>query len=84
MGELLILGADIKVEDKVAIVEGVKRLSGAEVTATELRGAAALVVAGLSAEGTTYISGLKYINRGYEDIEKNLCSIGAVVKTCKE
>lgn len=80
VGELLRLGADIKVEDKVAIVEGVKRLSGANVTAADLRGAAALVVAGLSAEGVTEISGLNHIDRGYENIEDNLRKIGAVVK----
>ncbi len=80
VGELLRLGANIKVEDKVAIVEGVKRLSGANVTAADLRGAAALVVAGLSAEGVTEISGLNHIDRGYENIEDNLCKIGAVVK----
>lgn len=80
VGELLRLGADIKVEDKVAVVEGVKRLSGAKITATDLRGAAALIVAGLGAEGITEISGLKHIDRGYEKIEKNLCKIGASVK----
>ena len=80
VGELLRLGADIKVEDKVAVVEGVKRLSGAKITATDLRGAAALIVAGLGAEGITEISGLKHIDRGYEKIEENLCKIGASVK----
>lgn len=80
VGELLRLGADIKVEDKVAIVEGVKKLSGAKVTAMDLRGAASLVVAGLSAEGITEISGLKHIDRGYENIEDNLCKLGASVK----
>lgn len=80
VGELLRLGADIKVEDKVAIVEGVKKLSGAKVTAMDLRGAASLVVAGLSAEGVTEISGLKHIDRGYENIENNLCKLGAMVK----
>lgn len=80
VGELLRLGADIKVEDKVAIVEGVKKLSGAKVTAMDLRGAASLVVAGLSAEGITEISGLKHIDRGYENIEESLCGLGASVK----
>ncbi len=80
VGELLRLGADIKVEDKVAIVEGVKKLSGAKVTAMDLRGAASLVVAGLSAEGITEISGLKHMDRGYEHIEDNLCKLGALVK----
>ena len=80
VGELLRLGADIKVEGRVAIVEGVKRLLGAEVTAMDLRGAAALVVAGLGAEGTTKISGLSHIDRGYENLENNLESVGASIK----
>ena len=80
VGELLRLGADIKVEDKVAIVEGVKKLSGAKVTAMDLRGAASLVVAGLSAEGVTEISGLRHIDRGYESIEEKLSCLGASIK----
>lgn len=80
VGELLRLGADIKVEGRVAIVEGVKRLSGTDVTAMDLRGAAALVVAGLGAEGTTKISGLSHIDRGYENLENNLASVGASIK----
>ncbi|MBR2579145.1 MAG: UDP-N-acetylglucosamine 1-carboxyvinyltransferase, partial [Clostridia bacterium] len=80
VGELLRLGADIKVEGRVAIVEGVKRLLGTEVTAMDLRGAAALVVAGLGAEGRTKISGLSHIDRGYENLENNLESVGASIK----
>lgn len=80
VGELLRLGADIKVEDKVAIVDGVKRLSGAKVKAMDLRGAACLVVAALSAEGKTTITGLNHLDRGYENIENNLYSIGASIK----
>lgn len=80
VGELLRLGANIKVEGRVAVVEGVRRLSGAPVEAADLRGAAALVVAGLAAEGITQISGLKHLDRGYETIENSLLSIGAVVK----
>ena len=80
VGELLRLGADIKVEGRVAVVEGVKRLSGTEVTAMDLRGAAALVVAGLGADGTTKISGLSHIDRGYENLENNLESVGASIK----
>lgn len=79
-GELLRMGADIKVEGRVAMVDGVKSLYGASVTATDLRGAAALVVAGLGAEGTTIIGGLSHIDRGYEDIEGKLSTIGANVK----
>ena len=60
-----------------------KRLSGAKVNAMDLRGAAALIVAGLSAEGTTEISGLEYLDRGYEKIEENLSKIGAVINRTK-
>lgn len=80
VGELLRLGADIKVEGRTALVNGVKGLSGAEVKAMDLRGAAALVVAGLCAEGTTKISGLRHIDRGYEDIEGTLSKLGANIK----
>lgn len=80
VGELLRLGADIKVEGRVAVVEGVKRLTGTEVTAMDLRGAAALVVAGLGAEGTTKISGLNHIDRGYENLERILTGVGASIK----
>ena len=80
VGELLRLGADIKIEGKVAIVEGVKRLSGANVTSTDLRGAAALVISGLAAEGITTISDVHHIDRGYESIEKNLKSLGANIE----
>ena len=67
------------IEDKVAIVDGVKRLSGAKVKAMDLRGAASLVVAGLSAEGTTVVTNIKHLQRGYENIEENLKNIGASV-----
>lgn len=80
VGELLRLGANIKVEGRVAIVEGVPRLSGAPVEAADLRGAAALVVAALAAQGTTQITGLKHLDRGYESIEKSLALLGADIK----
>ncbi len=80
VGELLRLGAHIKVEGKVAIVEGVDHLSGAPVEAADLRGAAALVVAGLAAQGTTQITGLHHLDRGYEMIEQRLSGVGAVIK----
>lgn len=75
--ELLRLGADIKVEGRTAVIEGVRRLSGADVRAVDLRGAASLVVAGLCADGVTGISGLEHIDRGYDDIEGNLSKLGA-------
>ena len=77
VGELLRLGANIKVEGRVAIVEGVERLSGAPVESPDLRGAAALVVAGLAAQGTTEITGLRHLDRGYERIEQSLAQLGA-------
>ncbi len=80
VSELTRLGADIKVEGKVAIIEGVPRLYGANTTATDLRGGAALVAAGLCAEGTTTISNLRHIDRGYESIEKSLSQVGASIR----
>ena len=80
VGELLRMGANIKVEGKVAVVEGVRKLYGAQVEAPDLRGGAALAVAGLAAEGITQLGGLHHIDRGYESLEKSLSSIGAKVK----
>lgn len=71
------MGADILVEGKVAVIEGVNRLYGAKVEAPDLRGGAGLVAAALSAEGRSEISNIQYIDRGYEEIEKALSSIGA-------
>lgn len=78
--ELSRLGAKINVEGRVAVVEGTDRLSGAELMATDLRGGAAMVVAGLFADGTTKIGNAGYIYRGYEDIEMRLKSVGADIK----
>jgi UDP-N-acetylglucosamine 1-carboxyvinyltransferase len=77
VGALQRMGADIKVEGKVAVVEGVPILYGAKIEASDLRGGAGLVTAALSAEGTTEISGVHYIDRGYENIETVLSSLGA-------
>lgn len=78
--ELKRMGADIHIEGRTAIVRGVKKLSGAKVVARELRGGAALIAAGLCAEGITRISGTEYIDRGYEDIEKNITALGGSIK----
>ncbi|MGN1114420.1 MAG: UDP-N-acetylglucosamine 1-carboxyvinyltransferase [Oscillospiraceae bacterium] len=78
--ELVRMGADIKVEGKVAVIEGVKKLYGANVVATDLRGGAALVIAALAAEGETIISNVKYIDRGYEEIENQLSSVGGRIQ----
>ena len=80
VGELNRLGAKIKVEGKVAIIEGVPQLSGAPVYARELRGGAALVVAGLAASGETQVLDPVYIDRGYERFERNLRSVGAQIR----
>ena len=80
VSELMRLGAQIKVEGRVAVIQGVERLSGAKLCAAELRGGAALVTAALAAEGTSEISGTAYIDRGYESIENALRSVGADIR----
>lgn len=75
--ELARFGAKIKVEGKIAIVDGVKKLFGATVEATDLRGGAALVIAALAAEGKSVIKSVKHIDRGYTPIENVLSSLGA-------
>lgn len=80
VSELLRMGANIKVEGRVAVSQGVNCLHGADVEAMDLRGAAALIVAALGAEGRTTIDGLKYLDRGYESIEVTLSNLGAEIK----
>lgn len=80
--EMKRLGADISLQDKVAVVTGVGELYGAPVTTTDLRGGAALVVAALAAEGETIIYDTGHIDRGYEDLDRQLSELGADV--CKE
>lgn len=77
--ELNRMGANVKVDGRIATVEGCEHLNGASVYATDLRAAAALVVAGLMAHGVTEIYNLKYLDRGYEDIEEKLRSLGAQI-----
>ncbi len=77
VSELAKMGAKIKIEGKVALIDGVERLGGAKVASPDLRGGAALVIAGLAAEGKTVITSLEHIDRGYEKIEDCLKSIGA-------
>lgn len=74
------MGADITVDGRLAVVRGVGQLSGANVCAMDLRGGAALVVAGLAAQGRTTITDVYHIDRGYENLEKTLSGIGAVIK----
>lgn len=75
--ELKRMGADIKIEGRNAIVKGVKTISGAQVKATDLRAGAALIIAGLIAEGETEINEIHHIDRGYDDIVQKLQNIGA-------
>ena len=75
--ELRRMGAKIQVDGKVAVIEGVEKLTGAPVRASDLRAGAALVIAGLAAEGTTEIEEIGYIERGYEDIVAKLRKLGA-------
>ncbi len=81
VAELMRLGAKISVEGRVAVVEGVDALSGAELEATDLRGGAALVTAGLFADGVTKIGKAGYIYRGYEELEEKLRGVGADIRT---
>ncbi|MBC7333593.1 MAG: UDP-N-acetylglucosamine 1-carboxyvinyltransferase [Actinobacteria bacterium] len=78
--ELNRMGANIKVDGHHAIIKGVEKLSGAPVRAFDLRAGAALVLAGLVAEGTTEVSDIYHIRRGYEDFEKKLQSLGACIR----
>jgi UDP-N-acetylglucosamine 1-carboxyvinyltransferase len=76
--ELMKMGASIKVDGRTAIIRGVKKLTGAEVKAGDLRGGAALVLAGLAAEGTTMVDNVKlHIDRGYDKLENKLAKLGA-------
>jgi UDP-N-acetylglucosamine 1-carboxyvinyltransferase len=71
------MGASIRVDGSTAIVEGVAQLSAAPVTGSDLRAAAAMVLAGLAANGTTKVSGLKHLDRGYDNVEAKLNAVGA-------
>ena len=75
--ELKKMGANIKVEGRVAIIDGTDKLTGAVVKATDLRAGAAMVIAGLMAEGETQITSIEHIDRGYPHIEDKFKSIGA-------
>ena len=74
------MGADIKIKGRNAIVNGVKGLHGAKVSASDLRGGAALILAGLNAEGLTEVENVFHIERGYYAIEEKLSALGADIK----
>ncbi len=78
--ELVRMGAHIKIDNRLALIEGVERLSGASVTATDLRASAALILAGLVADGTTTIGALHHLDRGYDSIEAKLSNLGAKIE----
>lgn len=78
--QLTLMGTRIKVDGKVAIINGVNRLSGAPVKATDLRAGAAMVIAGLAAEGTTEIENIEFIDRGYDDLVEKLQLLGADIR----
>ncbi|EOD01262.1 UDP-N-acetylglucosamine 1-carboxyvinyltransferase [Caldisalinibacter kiritimatiensis] len=78
--ELVRMGANIKTIGKVAVVKGVKELTGANVSAKDLRGGASLVLAGLAAKGVTKVNNIYHIERGYDDFHKKLASLGADIK----
>ncbi len=78
--ELLRMGANIKLEGRLAVIKGVKRLMGANVFARDLRGGAALVLAGLAADGETTVNGTRHIDRGYENMESGLKQLGAIIR----
>jgi len=78
--ELNRMGANIKIDGHRAVIKGVGKLSGAPVRSFDLRAGAAMVLAGLAAEGSTEVSDINHIRRGYEDFEEKLCSIGADIR----
>ena len=80
VSELIRMGAKIRAEGRVAVVDGVPKLYGAEVFSPDLRGGAALVVAGLCAEGVTTVNNVGYIDRGYEDFSDNLSVLNADIR----
>lgn len=78
--ELAKMGANLDIDDRQATIDGVLNLTGASVYTTDLRAGAALVVAGLMAQGTTEIANTHYIDRGYEQLERKLCHLGADIR----
>ena len=80
VAELVRMGADVTVCDRTAVIAGVEKLHGAEVNACDLRGGAALVLAGLVAEGQTVVKNIRHVDRGYENFEGKLRTLGADVR----
>lgn len=82
--ELVKMGADISISDKTAVIRGVRSLSGCDVYAADLRSGAALVVAGLSADGETFVHNTGYIDRGYESLDRTLALLGADIERVED
>jgi UDP-N-acetylglucosamine 1-carboxyvinyltransferase len=81
--ELIRLGADIRIDGNTAVVQGVAKLDGATVMATDLRASAGLVIAGLAAQGQTLVDRIYHLDRGYEGLERKLIALGARVRRVK-
>ncbi|MBC7330324.1 UDP-N-acetylglucosamine 1-carboxyvinyltransferase [bacterium] len=84
LSELARMGADVKVEGRTAVIKGVKELTGAPVVISDLRAGAALIIAALMARGESQIAGLENVDRGYENLEGKLASLGASIKRVAE
>ena len=82
--ELARMGARIEIDGHLARVDGVERLTGAQVMATDLRASVSLVLAGLAAEGDTYVNRVYHLDRGYERLEEKLAACGAVIERLKD
>jgi UDP-N-acetylglucosamine 1-carboxyvinyltransferase len=82
--ELVRMGADIHVTGSTALVRGGRRLTGAPVMASDLRAGAALVLAGLAAEGETLVQRIYHVDRGYEHLVDKLSAVGATIRRVKE
>ena len=82
--ELESMGADIQINGKTAIVTGAEKLYGATVTARDLRAGAALIIAGLAAEGTTWVKNIHYVERGYEQLIEKLTALGAQIRRVED
>lgn len=83
VGELLRMGASITLNGRTAMIEGVERLTGAPLYASDLRAGAALIVAALAARGTSTVHNIEFIDRGYEYLEQKFAALGADIKRCK-
>ena len=83
-GELQRMGADIKIDSRSAVIEGVEGMTGAKVRATDLRAGAALILSALAAKGDTEISDIYHIERGYDRIDEKLRKLGANIRRERE